>query len=352
VGSRGRIVLVVMCTLLIGTLSSPIAVIAQTDDPLSNRVGDVQPERRPDCPVEKAMYKASELPERVHRSCDMTGKVVLDHGAGATVPPPGQLVAAEGLEADGGAQDFVISTLEDGTVIFDDEGSESPEGDGSTEGNGGSGDDWAGGAECNEDGYKHKGWVITWEPNGKAWSWDRDTVPDYMGDRDQVWHAINEGGNNIEEVNDDCGFPDVVDRPLFGFWKDQDVGTNICGTCIKENVHCTENDFVSMVNFAQLNGFIAYACTWSNGAEVSKIDTRYDDDGTRWFALEHVPDQCTDKYDLEGVATHESGHHAGLGHVGDDNSHLTMHQGSSPCTRPRRTLGLGDKNGLRALYSH
>ena len=58
------------------------------------------------------------------------------------------------------------------------------------------------------------------------------------------------------------------------------------------------------------------------------------------------------KFDVQNIITHEMGHAAGLGH---DNSPrdgcLTMYKFSTPEETQKRTLGLGDKLGMKKLYN-
>lgn len=59
-----------------------------------------------------------------------------------------------------------------------------------------------------------------------------------------------------------------------------------------------------------------------------------------------------DKFDVENVAAHEFGHVAGLGHDNPPKSGcLTMYKFAGLGEIQKRTLGLGDKLGMDALYS-
>ncbi|WNG57848.1 hypothetical protein F0U59_26140 [Archangium gephyra] len=58
---------------------------------------------------------------------------------------------------------------------------------------------------------------------------------------------------------------------------------------------------------------------------------------------------CSNRFGLEAVMTHERGHTFGLGHVAAG-SPLTMRPGIAPCDGSAATLGLGDVRGLRQRY--
>jgi len=84
--------------------------------------------------------------------------------------------------------------------------------------------------------------------------------------------------------------------------------------------------------------------------EIVYVEIRFDsDDSWRVFQALICGEQ-TGGFDIEDVAAHEIGHAVGLDHVNQD-AYLTMHtyvlwEGETH----KRTLGLGDKLGLEALY--
>lgn len=62
-------------------------------------------------------------------------------------------------------------------------------------------------------------------------------------------------------------------------------------------------------------------------------------------------DETSGTFDVENVTAHEFGHAAGLGHVNaPQDGCLTMYALSGKEEIQKRTLGLGDKLGMEALY--
>jgi hypothetical protein len=93
---------------------------------------------------------------------------------------------------------------------------------------------------------------------------------------------------------------------------------------------------------------ITYTWTWSSGEIES--DTVFNR-SYPWFIAASVGDGCTEsvaKYDLANVATHEFGHTYGLDHVNArfDTMYPYVYTGETL----KRTLAVGDSNGIRALY--
>ena len=95
-------------------------------------------------------------------------------------------------------------------------------------------------------------------------------------------------------------------------------------------------------------GTIAFAATCRNVAtkEIVGFRVKFDTDETTWTI---APDDA--ETDVQNVAVHEFGHVAGLGHVkAPKDGCLTMYRFVGTGETQKRTLGLGDKLGLNALY--
>jgi hypothetical protein len=146
-----------------------------------------------------------------------------------------------------------------------------------------------------------------------------------------------------------------------------DATVNDCGLADQRNVESTylgettasysaTCDGVSVVDFGSLQEVgiepdtvvdvlaVTSSCRLPSGVRT-ETDQRYDA-SEAWST---TGDPCC--FDLQSVATHESGHSIGLGHVTVPGSErLTMTPDVGPGTIELRTLGLGDVLGMRALY--
>jgi hypothetical protein len=70
---------------------------------------------------------------------------------------------------------------------------------------------------------------------------------------------------------------------------------------------------------------------------------------TMWFDTQDMPQDCDGvKYDLQSVMTHEWGHAFGLGH--GTGEYETMYAYTTACNTYKRSLGLGDFDGMDLIY--
>jgi hypothetical protein len=91
---------------------------------------------------------------------------------------------------------------------------------------------------------------------------------------------------------------------------------------------------------------IAIACTFNfpgDNDTVAETDQRFN---SRYA---YSNDGAAGKYDVQSIATHESGHSIGLDHA-DSSSQLTMFFQTLTGTKYLRSLAKGDVRGLRARY--
>ena len=95
-------------------------------------------------------------------------------------------------------------------------------------------------------------------------------------------------------------------------------------------------------------GTIAFAATCRNVATKEIVGFRVKFDSDEDWTIVLGEDAVTD---VQNVAVHEFGHVAGLGHVNaPKDGCLTMYRFVEAGETQKRTLGLGDKLGLNALY--
>jgi hypothetical protein len=173
--------------------------------------------------------------------------------------------------------------------------------------------------------------------------------------------AIQQAGRNIAQVNNDCGLVDNV-AFNFNYAGTASTSTNMNAT----NPVCSANgNGESVVAFGDLPGtYVGYMCQWHSGtlspsgppfAELNEADVRLNKAEWNWWTS---TDDCSglNRYDVEGVMTHERGHSVGLAHpINSEPDHgaLTMSsilKNAEACETGERTLGLGDVLGLERLY--
>ncbi len=114
-------------------------------------------------------------------------------------------------------------------------------------------------------------------------------------------------------------------------------------------LHCGRPNNRNTVGWGSLPGNqLGHTCYWWNGAQnMVEADMRLDP--SRRTVL-HYPANCSFKFDLQSLATHEWGHAFGLLHPGPGHARLTMAHLLPSCSKAPRTLGLGDWRGMRRLY--
>jgi len=120
------------------------------------------------------------------------------------------------------------------------------------------------------------------------------------------------------------------------------------------NVFCKSPDGENVVGWGGLpDGTLAVTCSWASddGSSTYRIieaDQRYDTSNRSWFTGNAVPNDCSGRFSLRAVATHEFGHAYGLGHTPNACKQV-MADSASACTS-RRKFGRGDVRGVRDLY--
>jgi len=93
------------------------------------------------------------------------------------------------------------------------------------------------------------------------------------------------------------------------------------------------------------SGVIAVTYIWYVGDQIIESDTRMNSI-FKWSLTGEAK-----KMDVQNIMTHEFGHWAGLADLYDDEDYwLTMYGYSGYGETYKRTLGLGDINGLEAVY--
>lgn len=171
---------------------------------------------------------------------------------------------------------------------------------------------------------------------------------------DDAVAQIRMGKNNVSGANNDCDLPDNVNRDAT-YGGLSSVAVDIISNPSNGNVRCTQSgDSISVVGFgATPSDILGYACVRYSTSDTDAF--RGGDilvtNNANTLVLDGNALGCLNRYDMQGLMTHEWGHFFGLKHVGETNhGTLTMSPNLGSCTRAERTLGLGDLIGLESLY--
>jgi len=156
--------------------------------------------------------------------------------------------------------------------------------------------------------------------------------------------ALKAAANNITHAHNDCGLPDLVSATNAYKGKTTSI-PNISSTSA-----CLSPDGKSVVGFGTLSAtYVGYTCWWSVGSNTVEADVKLNKANYTWYVTK--PSGCSNKWDIQAVATHEFGHVFGLGSVSElTHGNLTMSQTIYACQNSEDTLGLGDVLGLESKY--
>jgi len=161
-----------------------------------------------------------------------------------------------------------------------------------------------------------------------------------------VVDELRRGITNVRDGQDNCGLtgkPRASSRYLGYTAKKPNIYVR------NGAVRCGTSNGRSTVGWGKLPGnLLGYTCYWRNQfGRILSADMRLDPN--KRMVLQY-PANCTYKFDLQSLATHEWGHAYGLLHPSSGHAKLTMAPLLPPCSRAPRTLGLGDWRGMRKLY--
>lgn len=331
------------------------------------------------CVLDEGVLTVSDLPTGSSViKCGAVGRMVTHEGLSVTVPEPGVGVLGEALTVDGTTVEFGVDVAEDGIVSYNlgDEPDVSSES--ATDGTdipvpvvADPGDASQGEADTGSEAADSDSGAVTEDEDIDVLSSNSPcsdgayatkdlkeygTYNWYIGDggmpaglsRTDATFALSDAINNITDSYNNCGYADQVGA------KSNFLSETAREASINSSSGCGDNDGLSVWDGGNLkDSHVAYTCSWhwiilGAANDLREADVRFNTHDHDFTNV--VRSNCSNKYDLRSVATHEAGHVFGLGHVGSGHENLTMYTKSFKCQTTARTLGKGDMLGLRKLY--
>jgi matrixin len=284
--------------------------------------------------------------------CSLVGALIRDHGVGVVVPPPGGGAYGD-LLTTAGSEALRIETSDDGTVRLFNVGSESiPIQLGGVESEQAEPGEKVGSPSGCNDATEPPVYAVESDP--RLWFFNRASAPTDLAGFTDAETAIRYGTTNILTENNNCGFSDAMNgsaKYLGNTSKraEMDAQGNCQGFLAR--------DGANVVDFGDLpvNGTVitlGTACVWYYSAigEISEADVRLNKVDAKWTTSPGT--NCSNRYDVESVATHEVGHAYGMDHVSEStHANLTMSTNiNGPCELSERTLGWGSWSILSTYY--
>lgn len=182
-------------------------------------------------------------------------------------------------------------------------------------------------------------WTKTYD-----WFFNIGTTPS-DNSKTNVESAIKKGISNITTARNSCGMADAVSATHA--YK----GHTTKGVQVTATGACGTSDGQNTVAFGDLPaGVLGVTCVWYSGSSAVEADIRLNKGDYKWYGVK--PSNCSNRWSVEGVVTHEAGHAFGLAHVAESpHGNLTMSPAmNGPCQSTESTLGKGDVLGLQAKY--
>lgn len=273
------------------------------------------------CDLPPGVLEITDLPEGESvQDCDAVGRTVeLTEDLVLEVPEVGTGIHMTHEYVDSPPEDFGILVEPDGTIDYESashpaEISDDPEEDHLSAVDSTSG---SGSAACSDGAYTDKD-----EKQYYQWLW-------YLGDgkrpdgmsTDTVVSRLKDAVNNITDSYNDCDYSDQVSASASyqGIASQESQITTANGDSSCDS----KGDSRSVVDFGNLDGNgnppLATECTWSStkvgsNNSITSSDIRFNTSNFDWT---NTTSGCSNKFDLESVATHEFGHSFGLGHVSE-----------------------------------
>lgn len=268
------------------------------------------------------------------------GEVFSDGTASVVVPESGTGLVASVLHDDGHAEILRVESLSDGRVVRYFDSSEfhevAPDKEDAVEGA-----EKAYHPECHAGAYSLMGYKWT---KKLRWRANLGSRPSNLG-WDATRKALRRAISNITASRNPCGMADYVSA------RQEYLGGTSRNAQVSSAGVCNGNDGVNVMSFGALpSGVLAITCTYFDySRRAMNSDIKFNK-GVSWYPAAR-PATCHNRFSLRAVATHESGHAFGLGHVSESLfPWMTMSTNIGPCNNSAASLGRGDVVGLRKLY--
>ena len=279
---------------------------------------------------EQTPIPARALPGLTALGCSLTGRTVYAGQVAVVVPPPGMSVGGDGIGVRG--EVVGLRVVNTGTVV---------------RAHTGAGAAVTPAARANPPACKdrtfhleHHRWVKSYRYHIKL-----TRAPKRFHKRTLV-KQIKAANANMRLGRNTCGRAHLR-TPAAHYLGRTKVQPNVNPGATR--VSCGHYNTRNVVGFGNLPGsLLGWTCYWwLNAGHLAAADMMIDT-GKRLST--NLPRHCTDKWDFEGLVTHEFGHAYGMAHTGPGHSHLTMQHEATACSTYARTLGLGDWLGMRKMY--
>jgi len=289
--------------------------------------------------------EAEPLPDGPHRNLELgrltPGELVeVEDGIVLPVPDPGELIAIDVVYDDGTSTLVGLETDLDGDVRIDypdDFMLELPPGTS---------------AAC-QSACSDTSFAFTFS-NEAHWSdtyrWRYRHTNSPVGKTAAI-NALKNGINGIVNSRNSCSMADTVSATALY----QGETTKFPAPVLSNgNISCNSSrlqDGVNSIGWGLVgSNRLAVTCVRALSGSVEPVIVAADmkfNKNKNWYTGNQKPSNCSNRFSLRSVATHEAGHAYGLGHTG---CAQTMAPTLAACNGSVRTLGRGDVLGLRKLY--